>query len=188
MTVYRARPSFCHEAANSEKCCFVEIRALFNTFGGVPQSGPFRTCPPPLSTWSGQRPVNGLFDLPFVRILRPVARVPASVVDMVIPPHIHVRRWFAFIVRWFLPRAVSRVRPSCPHTTFGSAPSLRASRVVTLVDGLPRASKFFLRDIPIRLRYLAVIPGLRYQGACESKLEPRSLRTAKVLVASRFLS
>ena len=36
-------------------------------------------------------------ELPFVRILRPVARVPVVVVDIIILPHIDVVRWFAFI-------------------------------------------------------------------------------------------
>ena len=46
-------------------------------------------------------------DVPFVRILRPVARVPAVIAVIVTLPHIDVFRWFAFIVHSLPTRTVT---------------------------------------------------------------------------------
>ena len=46
----------------------------------------------------------------------------------------------------------------------------------------------FLREIPIRLRRSPVRTRIRYRATVHARGEPRSLRTAKVLARSRFLS
>ena len=85
--------------------------------------------------------VHGRFDLPFAAHLGPLSAFPLPLSAR--HTAVNVRGLLvAFIVRWVLPRTVSHARASCPHAAYGSAPSLRASRAVTLVDGPPRAPKW----------------------------------------------
>ena len=63
-----------------------------------------------------------------------------------------------------------------------------AKKQVNAYMGFFWSSDIFLREIPIRLRRAPVRTRIWYRATVHARGEPRSLRTAKVLVGSRFLS